>query len=51
MNIYLLPASALPVYVNEEPVASMDLTMVAATISRRDDFKSAKINKLLPSLF
>lgn len=51
LNLFLLPSHALPEFVHEETVALMDLQEVALFVSKREDFKTAKISKLLPSIF
>ena len=51
MNLFMLPAESLPEFIHEEPIASVDSSILAQYISRREDFKSCKVYKLLPSLF
>lgn len=51
INLFMLPASSLPEFIIQEPIASIDLQMLTTFISKREDFKNAKVSSLLPTLF
>ena len=51
MNLFMLPSTSLAEFIHEEPIASIDSQVLAQFISHRKDFKTAKVNKLLPSIF
>lgn len=51
INLFMLPANSLPEFIIEEPIASIDIQMLTTFISKREDFKNAKVSSLLPTLF
>ena len=51
MNLFMLPATSLPEFIHEEPIASIDGEILAQFISHRKDFKTGKVSKILPSIF
>lgn len=51
MNLFMLSPQSLPDSIHAEPIASIDRTILAEFISHREDFKTAKVAKLLPSIF
>ena len=51
INLYLIPPESLAEFIQEEPITSIPVSVIIQFITRREDFKSNKIEKLLSSLF
>lgn len=51
INLYLIPPESLAEFIQEEPITSIPVSVIIQFISRREDFKSNRIEKLLSSLF
>ncbi|CAG9333024.1 EXOC5 [Blepharisma stoltei] len=51
MNLFMLPPNSLADLIHAEPIASIDRTILAEFISHREDFKTARVSKYLPSIF
>ena len=51
INLYLIPPESLAEFIQEEPITSIPVSVIIQFISRREDFKSSRIERLLSSLF
>lgn len=51
INLYLIPPESLAEFIQEEPITSIPVSVIVQFISRREDFRSNRIEKLLSSLF
>jgi hypothetical protein len=51
VNLFMLPAGSLRQFVSEEPIASMDMQVVAKFIGQREDYKAERLDKFVSSLF